>query len=448
MPKVKIICTIGPAVSSLDSIVELSEAGMNVARLNFSHSCRKQHLKRIDYIKEAREKLGIPLGIMLDTKGHEIRSLRIEKKGFRVEKGTHIHLKKNKDIQERTDLSLTPDYLIDEIAEGARILIDDGLIIAKIIKKNEHGALLEIENDGVLYTGKSVNIPHFEFSFTSLPQCDIDDITFGLKHGIDSIAASFINDPRPILEIKKILRDHQASHIPVYAKIESQQGVDNFDAILGVADGIMVARGDLGMHTPLYTLPRLQKMMIQKGRAAKKPVIVATQLLESMTHHPFPTRAEVLDVSNAVIDGASALMLSGETAIGKYPKEAVTIMHTIIKESEHYLLPRKTFSPGGKIESFLSKEKPDAVLVIANNEKIIRSFSYIQSNIPIFALTDNYSLFCRLSLYRAIRPLYSQKKAIPFLNFEGTKLALCKETGKGTQVSFEIVAQSSLSTHA
>ncbi len=338
--RTKIICTIGPAVSTYEKILELIDAGMNVARLNFSHGTHADHLQTIQFLKKAREERRVPLAIMMDTKGPEIRLGMVRDDAFPVQEGGRLLLVKEEVLGTPEKVQVTPAIVVDALAVGMRVLIDDGYLITNVVEKTSKGVTIEFFNSGLVKSHKGVNVPGVDIPLPAMTDQDVKDIAFGCQHDVDLIAASFIRSADHVLEIKALLRKQRKEEILVLAKIENSLGVQNFDGIIQVADGSMVARGDLGVELPLKEVPRLQKMMIRKCYQAAKPVITATQMLESMISNPRPTRAEVSDVANAIYDSTSAVMLSGETAVGKYPIETVKMMKGIVEETEkdfHYL---------------------------------------------------------------------------------------------------------------
>lgn len=332
--RTKIICTIGPAVAGYGKILQLIDAGMNVARLNFSHGTWADHQQTIQFLKKARSERKMPLAIMLDTKGPEIRLGPIRDGQFNVVAGQRLLLVKEEVSGDSSRVQVTPPVVIDALDVGTRVLIDDGYLITHVVEKTHEGLVVEIENPGLIKNQKGVNIPGVDIALPAMTEQDIKDISFGCEQDVDIIAASFIRSADHVVEIKNLLAKLHRPDIIVIAKIENSVGVQNFDGIIQVADGIMVARGDLGVEMPLKEVPRLQKMMIRKCYQAAKPVITATQMLESMIKNPRPTRAEVSDVANAIYDSTSAVMLSGETAVGQYPIEAVQMMKSIVEEAE------------------------------------------------------------------------------------------------------------------
>jgi pyruvate kinase len=334
MRRTKIVCTIGPASESEEMLIQLVNAGMNVARLNFSHGNHEEHKKRIDTIKKVRQTLQKPIAIMLDTKGPEVRLGTFKDGTAEIMPGDRFTLTVE-DIQgDNTRCSITYKELPKEVSEGTRILIADGLIELRVIDKTETEVVCEIVNGGTLADRKNVNIPGATSKLPAITQKDISDLIFGIECEIDIVAASFIRKADDVLEIRKILEQNNGGFISIISKIENQEGVDNIDEILKVSDGLMVARGDLGVELPAEEIPLTQKMLIKKANEAGKPVITATQMLDSMTRNPRPTRAEVTDIANSIFDGTDAIMLSGETAAGKYPIEAVKTMATIAERTE------------------------------------------------------------------------------------------------------------------
>lgn len=329
----KVVCTIGPSVDSYEKILELAEAGMNVARLNFSHGTQDGHLKTIKTLKRVREELKKPLAIMLDTQGPEIRVAKVKDDLIKINDGERFKLVKDF-TGNREEIAITPFEVLDSVAVGTKILFADGYLLSEVMQKSSEHLTIEVKNAGTLKSRNRVNIPDVTLNLPAMTENDISDIKFGVKNDIDIIAASFIRSAEHVLAIKQLLADEGGSNIMVIAKIESREGIENFDSIVEVADGIMVARGDLGVEVDIAMIPKLQKMMIRKCYRAGKPVITATQMLESMINNPRPTRAEVSDVANAIYDSSSAVMLSGETAAGKYPIETVIQMKKIIKQAE------------------------------------------------------------------------------------------------------------------
>jgi len=329
----KIVCTIGPASESVEMLEGLIRAGMNVARLNFSHGSHEEHAHRIKNIRLAAHNMKASVAILLDTKGPEIRigDLKIDR--VPVQEGQEIILTGRNVLGDRHILPITYQGLPQDVVPGNLILIDDGLIGLEVKKVKGEDIICSAQNSGEILPHKGINVPGVEVSLPGVTSKDTADILFGMEQDLDFIAASFVRKPSDVLEIRKILEDH-GGDMDIIAKIESRSGVNNIDDILKVSDGIMVARGDLGVEIPAEEVPLVQKMIIDKCNKEGKPVIIATQMLDSMIRNPRPTRAEASDVANAIFDGADAVMLSGETAAGKYPEEAVITMARIAFKAE------------------------------------------------------------------------------------------------------------------
>lgn len=334
MRKTKIICTLGPAVDKPETLKRLMLAGMNVGRINFSHGNYQDQEERIENFKKVREEVGKNVSLMLDTKGPEIRIGKFENGEIWLEPNDTFTLKAEDVIGNKNYVSITYKNLYNEVNIGTIILINDGLIKVKVTDIKGTDIICKVIDGGKLTNTKSINIPGMEINLTNPTEKDIEDIKFGIKVGFDCIAASFIRSAQDILNIRNVLKENGGDNIKIIAKIENRQGIDNFDDILEVADGIMVARGDLGVEIPMEEVPIRQKEIIRKCNRIGKPVIIATQMLESMTSNPRPTRAEVNDVANAVYDMANYVMLSGETATGKYPIECVETMSRICEAVE------------------------------------------------------------------------------------------------------------------
>ena len=336
MRKTKIICTLGPATDAV--LPEMIKAGMNVARMNFSHGSHEEHKARMDAVKAARKELGMPVGIMLDTKGPEIRTKTYKDGKIEIVEGQEFTLT-TRDIEgDNTIVSITYEGLPNDVQPGTRILIDDGLVAFEVEEiKNGTDIVCKALNGGPLSNRKSINVPGIKLNMKFISDKDREDIEFGLTQDIDFIAASFTRCAQDVRDIKAILKAHGKEDVEIICKIENMEGVNNVQEILDEANGIMVARGDMGVEIPAEKVPHIQKMIIRKCNLACKVVITATQMLDSMIRNPRPTRAEVSDVANAVYEGTDAVMLSGETAMGSYPIEAVRMMSQIAEESEKYL---------------------------------------------------------------------------------------------------------------
>ena len=337
MRRTKIVATIGPATSNLETAKKLINAGLNVARINFSHGSYESHAETIKIIKAAREELKAPVALMLDTKGPEIRLRTFENEPVLLKRGENFTLTTRDVIGDESCASVDHADLPNDLAVGARVLIDDGLVGLRVVSIEGSEILCAVENSGEVGSRKGVNLPDSKVSLPAITPKDIEDIKFGITMGFDYLAASFVRSAKDVLEIRQILEDYEGSHIQIIAKIENREGVDNIEAILEVSDGIMVARGDLGVEIPPEEVPLVQKQLIKRANMAGKPVITATHMLESMITNPRPTRAEATDVATAIFDGTDAVMLSGETAKGAYPVEAVKMMDRIaIKVEEDF----------------------------------------------------------------------------------------------------------------
>ena len=336
MKKTKVVCTMGPNTNDKELMRKLIRNGMDVARFNFSHGDHAEQKSRMDLLKELREEEHSNVAILLDTKGPEIRTgLLKDGKKIMLEAGKKLTTEEV--AGDENIVSISYPGLINDVSRGKTILIDDGLIGLKVVEKKEKELICEIINGGELGERKGVNVPNVPIRLPAITEKDKEDIKFGAEQGIDFIAASFVRNAECILEIRAYLKSLGAPFIPIIAKVENSEGIDNIDEIIRAADGVMVAPGDLGVEIPAEEVPYLQKMIIQKCNSHFKTVITATQMLDSMMRNPRPTRAEVTDVANAVYDGTDAVMLSGETAQGKYPVEALQMMVHIIENTEQHL---------------------------------------------------------------------------------------------------------------
>ncbi len=350
--KTKIVCTMGPATEDDRVLRQLILSGMNVARFNFSHGSHEYHRRNINRVRALSRELNIPIAVMLDTKGPEIRTGElVEHNPVELITGDKVVVTTRTVLGTSECFSVDYDNLPREVKEGDTILVDDGLISLRIVKIDGHDMYCNVMNGGILKEKKGVNIPNVDVQLPSVTAQDRADIMFGCELGIDAIAASFIRNAEAVNEIRTICAKSGAPDTMIFSKIESAIGVKNFDAILAASDGIMVARGDLGVEVPAAKLPHIQKTIIRKCNDAYKPVITATQMLDSMIHNPRPTRAEVTDVANAIYDGTDCIMLSGETAAGMWPVEAVKTMSDICKETERYLDERQEYHERGGLKN-------------------------------------------------------------------------------------------------
>lgn len=343
MRKTKIICTMGPATDDIEVLRAMARAGMNVARFNFSHGSHEEHKQRIDRVKAVREEYNLPIALLLDTKGPEIRTGDMQDGKIFLKKGEQIRLTPRACLGTPNKISITYPDLYQDVQAGTSILIDDGLIELRVEQTQEQDILCRILNDGAVSNHKGINVPDVHLSIPYLSDKDKSDIKFGIEQGVDFIAASFVRTADDVQQLRMLLDENGGGHINIIAKIENQQGVENIDGIVALADGVMIARGDMGVEIPAEDVPPIQKMLIKKVTLAGKQVITATQMLDSMMKNPRPTRAEVTDVANAIYDGTGAIMLSGETAAGLYPVEALTMMARIAERTEEDIDYRKRF---------------------------------------------------------------------------------------------------------
>ncbi|MDF2819942.1 MAG: pyk [Clostridiales bacterium] len=336
MKKTKIIATLGPAAESKEILKKLFQNGVNICRLNFSHGDHEEQLRRINLVKEVRKEMNLPIALLLDTKGPEIRTGIFENDCAILTSGQEFTLTTKEMVGNNDICYITYENLVNDVTVGDIILLDDGMIELRV-KEIDHDVIrCLVINGGIISNKRGVNVPNVKIKLPPITQKDKEDILFGIKHEVDFIAASFVRSADAVRQIRKILDEHN-SDIQIIAKIENQEGVDNIDEIIETSNGIMVARGDLGVEIPTEQVPFIQKSIIKKCNDASRPVITATQMLDSMMRNPVPTRAEVTDVANAIYDGTDAIMLSGETAAGKFPIEAVKTMVKIALETESRL---------------------------------------------------------------------------------------------------------------
>lgn len=424
MRKTKIICTLGPAVDDEKKLEDLIKAGMNVARINFSHGDYEEQGNRIQLFKKVREKMGYPVAMLLDTKGPEIRIGKFETGEATLKEGDTFTLLNEDVLGDNTKVSVTYKNLANEVSIGTRILINDGIIEVVVKELDGKDVVCKVVNGGKLTNRKSINIPNSTINLPSITEKDISDIKFGIKEGFDYIAASFVRKPEDIINIKKVLNENGGSHIKIIAKIENREGIDNFDKILEVADGIMVARGDLGVEIPMEEVPIHQKDFIHKCCLVGKPVITATQMLESMVNSPRPTRAEVSDVANAIYDQTSAIMLSAESAAGKYPVECVQTMDKIAKTIEksikywkrfknrEYDLYKSDFEYNLNYSTCMTAMNLNtkAIFAYTNTGRTVKNLAGFLPKCPIYAITDNKIIYKQLALIFGVRPILVDKK--------------------------------------
>ncbi len=419
MKRTKIVCTLGPACRNEETLTKMVLAGMNVARLNFSHGDYAEHAKNIELIKTVREKLGVPLPIMLDTKGPELRIKTFkDHKKISLKEGDDFTFTTDEIEGDQTRVSVSYKGIVDDLEAGDTILLNNGLLIFKVVEVNKTEVKTKVVVGGELSDKKSMFFPDKTLSLKYLSDQDKNDILFGIEQGIDFIACSFTSKAQDITDIRNLLKEHGDPDIDLIAKIESRSGVNNIDEILQVANGIMVARGDLGVEVPYEELPQIQKMLIDKCRLASKRCITATEMLESMINQPRPTRAEISDVANAVYDGTSAVMLSGETAGGKYPVQAVEAMAKICLETEKHLVTKyernvTIQSPADALSHSACVLAEDigakAIVVCSRSGGTARLVSRFRPNIDIIGMTVEPMSYRKLALSWGVIPVLSEE---------------------------------------
>lgn len=439
MQKTKMIFTIGPTSESEEMLSELIKAGMNAARLNFSHGDHEEHGNRIDLIKKLRTKHNNPIAIVLDTKGPEIRTKDFGEK-VELKEGSRFTIYCGEDVLgDATKCSVTYDNLYKDVKPGNTILIDDGLVGLTVEEIEENKVHCIVANNGFVSSKKGINVPNVSIKLPALTEKDKSDLIFGCEQEVDMVAASFIRKASDVLAIRKVLEQNGGSDIQIFSKIENQEGVDNIDEIIKFSDGIMVARGDMGVEIPIERVPVVQKMIIEKCNKAGKPVITATQMLDSMMRNPRPTRAEASDVANAIFDGTDAVMLSGESANGKYPIEAAKTMARIAMAAEAQI----------DYEAALNKRKENALSNVANaislatcttarelNVSAIitatqtgstaRMVSKYKPECPIIAVTPDEKVARKLALNWGVFPIWARK-------FESTDEMIIESVNKAKE---------------
>ncbi len=410
MKRTKIVCTLGPASQKEEILTQLVENGLNVCRFNFSHGSHEEHKGRLDMAKSVREKLNQPVALLLDTKGPEIRTGNFADPEVLLEEGQTFTVTMKDVIGTKEICTVSYKDLSKDVVAGDTILIDDGLVGLRVKEINGDDIVCVVENSGIVKNHKGVNVPGVKINLPAITEKDTSDIEFGIAQGIDYIAASFVRKASDVLAIREILEKNNATDIQIISKIENQEGVDNLDEILKVSDGIMVARGDLGVEIPTEDIPVVQKMMIKRCNELGKPVITATQMLDSMMRNPRPTRAEVTDVANAIYDGTDAIMLSGETAAGKYPVEAVKTMATIAKRTEETLdydnLLKQNAMNNSTVTDAISHAtcttavdlNASAIITSTSSGHTARMVSKLRPKCPIIATTNDDKIMRRLAL--------------------------------------------------
>jgi len=416
----KIICTVGPTSESEAMLTQLARAGMNVARLNFSHGTHQEHLRKIKRIRAVSEKIGKPIAILQDLQGPKIRIGTFKKPPIQLNPGDLFTLTTDPVQGNEHIVSTSYKKLPEDVQAGDFILVNDGLIKLKVLEKKKPDIFCEVINGGSLYDRRGINLPGVKISEPSLTEKDKDDLRFGLEQGVDYVALSFVRDARSLKDIKKFMGKKP---VPVIAKLEKPEALENLDAIIEVADIVMVARGDLGVEISSEKVPVVQKLIIEKCLQTGTPVITATQMLDSMMVHPVPTRAETSDVANAVFDGSDAVMLSGETAFGKYPLASVKMMAAIIAEAEQKRqFFRKNPADGQQTRlasfahsvchaAYFSAKEIGAkyIVVLTHSGKSARVMSNFRPPVPILGLTNNKKTLFQLALLWGVTPTYFKK---------------------------------------
>ena len=421
MRKTKIVCTIGPASDSYETLKGLCLAGMNVARLNFSHGTHAEHKARIETIRRVREELGLPIAIMLDTKGPEYRIGTFEKGKVKLREGAEFTLTIEPVIGTKDRVSVNYAALADELRPGDTVLLNDGLMKLSVLSVEKPDIRCRVEQGGELSDRKSMSFPGKVLRSVFLSEQDKADLLFGIKNDVDFVAASFVSNKQDMLDLKGFLRENGGEKIDVIAKIENQSGVDNIDEICSACEGIMVARGDLGVEVPFAELPAIQKYLITKCRMLGKRVITATEMLESMISKPRPTRAEISDVANAVYDGTSAIMLSGESAAGKYPIDSVRVMSEIAEETERHidyktLFRNQEFAIHNRVDAISHAActmavdlDAHAIVVTSISGLTVRMVSRFRCPVDILGLATNKKTLYKLALSWGVLPVLTEQ---------------------------------------
>ncbi|MFB0917707.1 MAG: pyruvate kinase, partial [Clostridiaceae bacterium] len=420
--KTKIVCTIGPASDSEETIKKLFEAGMNASRHNFSHGTHETHKVAMDKVKKVAAEMGINYAIILDTKGPEIRTKNFKDGKVVLKEGTEVTVVGGEDfLGDEKRFAITYSDLAEVMKPGNHILLNDGLVDLEVTEVVGKEVKTIVRNTGEISDHKSSNLPGVKTNLPSLTEKDAEDLKFAVENDIDIVAASFIRKAEDVLNIRKVLHEAGGSKIHIYSKIENQEGVDNVEDIIKFSDGIMVARGDLGVEIPLERVPVIQKKIIELCNKAGKPVITATQMLDSMVRNPRPTRAEVSDVANAIMDGSDAIMLSGETASGKYPVETVTTMAHIAEETEkgidyEQLLSETLINQTSTVQSAISaavtatanKLKARAIITGTQSGSTARNIAKFKPKATIIAVTPVVSVARKLALNWGVYPIVSE----------------------------------------
>lgn len=436
MRKTKIICTIGPSSDNEKTLTEMCQAGMNIARLNFSHGTFEEHQKKIDLVKKVRKKLRLPIAIMLDTKGPEYRIKTFENHKIQLNDGDTFIFTTDDVEGDQTKVSVTYKHLIDDLKVGDTILVNNGLVIFEVERLEGTNAICKVVAGGVLSDRKSMNFPNRLMTNEFLSEQDKQDLLFGIENGVDFVAASFVSTKKDMEDIRNFLDENGGENIDIIAKIENRSGVENIDEICSVADGIMVARGDLGVEIPFVEVPSVQKYLISKCRLMGKRVITATEMLESMIHNPRPTRAEISDVANAVYDGTSAVMLSGESAAGDYPVAAVKNMAEIAEFTEKKIDYNEWFrTTSYEIHNNLDAishgtcamaidVKAKGIVVSSISGTTARMVSRFRCPVDIIGMTTSEQAWRKLNMSWGVTPVLSEEfNSVDVMFYHGTQEA-------------------------
>lgn len=438
----KIVATIGPATNSCEMIEKLIMAGMNVARINFSHGELEDHKKTIDMIRDVANKLNKYVGILADTKGPEIRVGTFEKGKVTYKRGSFIKIFRKEMVGNLEGFHIPVKELYDDVKIGDFILIDDGKLRLRVVEKRDDHLYVEVMNTASIQDKKGVNVPGAHISMPFISQKDSEDIKFAVDMDVDFIALSFVRTPEDVRSVRSILHFLNADHIEIVSKIESQAAMDDIDAIIEVSDGIMVARGDLGVEVTNEVVPLYQKIMISKAIQKGRPVITATHMLESMMAYPRPTRAETSDVANAILDGSDAIMLSGETAVGEYPVESVETMVSIAKAIEpaydyEGILDKYFHDKQSTVNDAIGLSVSQIAQTLANVKAVVaftetggtpKRLCKFRPSVPIIAITNNKKTCTKLSYYWGVHAVY-RKDYTDFLSYDRVSIEVAKELG-------------------
>ncbi len=440
MKKTKIVATLGPACADKEVLRRMIQEGVNVCRLNCSHGSHEDHLKSIQLIRELNDEMGLNVAILADLQGPKIRTYEMENNGVMMENGAIVTIVTEKIVGTAEKFGISYSFMPRDVQPGEIILLDDGKLQMEIVSTNGESEIkAKIIHGGILSSKKGVNLPNTKISLPSLTEKDRADLEFALSHEVDWIGLSFVRSARDIIELKHIISNRQAK-ARVIAKIEKPEAVDDIDAIVNVADALMVARGDLGVEVPYQNVPLIQKMLIRKGHQYAKPVIVATQMMESMITNISPTRAEVNDVANAVLDGADAVMLSGETSVGKFPVEVIQTMSNIVKEMEKFDgIYHKEELPEKSQSRFISdsicfnacrlaqRVEANAIITMSYSGYTSYKIASQRPNAPIFVFTGNKEIITQLNLVWGVRAFYYDKKVSTDHTIADIKYLLAKD---------------------